>query len=118
MNQIPFVRIPFQLKRYTHVDLKTSAHCSCIEPEVSSKVLGSKGKHIAFAPPGVNLRSNLIMERTLKNLYSKQLIFISGYIHRLRYSGYTSVQSAEHMLIFHQRCKLFEIWGDFLSLDP
>lgn len=46
MNQIPFVRIPFQLKRYTHVILKASALSSFIEREfveVPSKAIGSKG---------------------------------------------------------------------------
>lgn len=54
MNQIPFVRIPFQLKRYTHTVLEASAHSSCTGREfveVSSKVLGSKDT--AFAPPEV-----------------------------------------------------------------
>lgn len=46
MNQIPFVRIAFQLKSFTHIVLKASAHFSCTEREfveVSSKVLGSTG---------------------------------------------------------------------------
>lgn len=64
MNQIPFVRIPFQLRSYSHILPGTSAHCSRTEGafmEVPSTVPGrQQGDRAAFT----SSRRSLIMELT------------------------------------------------------
>lgn len=85
MNWIPFCEDSLSVEEVYL--LSPSAHCSCIEREfveVSSKALGTQSSaNTVPLPCQDSLRRNPIMEMTLKKpQFSKQLIFVSGYLHR------------------------------------
>lgn len=107
------MRIPFQLQTPSHTLLRTPAHCSCTEGEVT-KPPAKHGQavccgHAAF----IQLKEkNRLWSEPYKNPYSKELLFILGPLQRSTPLWTCSV-NYKHVLIFHQNCNTFGVRTDF-----